>query len=181
LLWLTAADSLPRTLASGILRLAEAPELQDRLIAEPQRLTTFLEEVFRLDPPEHSLPRIATADIVIAGVEIPRGSVVHLCVGAANRDPGQFDAPTEVRFDRPGRRHLSFGYGIHHCLGVQLARGVLPIALEALLSRGRLALRDPRYAVPFEANPYALAAKRVEVVLGSASSSAAASAGACVS
>jgi cytochrome P450 len=79
--------------------------------------------------------RHAIADTTLGGVDLPAGSHVLLLWGSANRDPAAFDAPDELRLDRPsGRAHLGFGRGDHFCLGAALARLEVRTALTRLLN-----------------------------------------------
>jgi cytochrome P450 len=75
----------------------------------------------------------------IGGVDLPAGSLLTLCIGAANRDPAQFDYPDELDLARQNNRHLAFGFGIHQCAGLSLAR------LEGRIAIGRFLLRFPDY------------------------------------
>ncbi|MFI9386581.1 cytochrome P450 [Kutzneria sp. NPDC052558] len=93
-----------------------------------------VEELVRFDPPVQAVSRWAYEDAAVAGVTIPAGSKVMVMLGAANRDPARFAAPTELRLDRSGGRGLSFGLGIHYCLGATLARAEIEIGLGLLLA-----------------------------------------------
>jgi cytochrome P450 len=79
--------------------------------------------------------RIALEDAEIEGVTVTRGQLFFLLVGAANRDPAEFAEPDRLNVARPGVRALSFGGGIHHCLGAQLSRIEVEIALATLFRR----------------------------------------------
>lgn len=95
--------------------------------------SAFVEESLRLNPPEHSISRIAVTEVELSGVKIPAGALVKLCLGAANRDPAQFDEPELFLLDRAPNRHLSFGVGVHRCVGAPLARLETAAALRVLL------------------------------------------------
>jgi cytochrome P450 len=82
-------------------------------------------------------------DAEVAGVLIPANSHVLVAVGAANRDPDQWDRPHEWDPDRPLRPHVAFGFGPHFCIGNQLARMELRTALERLLDRYETLVLDP--------------------------------------
>jgi cytochrome P450 len=73
-----------------------------------------------------------TEDVVVSGTKIPAGSVVQLCLAAANRDPARFDDPLTLRLDRASNPHLSFGSGIHRCVGAPLGRAQIVAALRTL-------------------------------------------------
>jgi hypothetical protein len=77
----------------------------------------------------------------VGGVPLPEGALVTLCIGAANRDPTQFERPDELDLRRENNRHLAFGFGIHQCAGLSLAR------LEGRIAIGRFLERLPRYAL----------------------------------
>jgi cytochrome P450 len=94
-----------------------------------------IEEVLRYRSPAQSLVRKTTQSVEIGGKEIGEGELVTAWSGSANHDPATFDAPEEFRPERKPNRHLSFGGGIHICLGAPLARLEADIALERLLDR----------------------------------------------
>jgi cytochrome P450 len=87
---------------------------------------------------------MASIDTEIGGVAIARGTPVTLCIGAANRDPEQFAEPDRFDIRRTPNRHLAFGFGIHQCAGLSLAR------LEARIAIGRFVQRFPAYRVDGE-------------------------------
>ncbi|HEX8868692.1 MAG TPA: cytochrome P450 [Lentzea sp.] len=93
-----------------------------------------VEELVRFDSPVQAISRWAYEDVTVAGTAIPKGSKVMVMLGAANRDPAKFDDPCELRLDRDGGRSVSFGLGIHYCLGATLARAELEIGLRLLLN-----------------------------------------------
>lgn len=129
-------DTSTSAMTSAMLRLVEQPELQEKLRDDPERIPKFIEEVLRLDAPVQGLFREAKRDIDIAGVEVPRGSVVVLKWGAANRDPDQFPEPDRIDLERPNlKRHMTFGFGPHSCVGNQLVRAEMRILFTKLLAR----------------------------------------------
>ncbi len=79
--------------------------------------------------------RFAREDVTIAGVTIPRGELVFAVLGSANRDETQFDRPDSLDLSREPNKHISFGLGVHYCLGASLARLEGAIALKTLLQR----------------------------------------------
>ncbi|GAA4409581.1 cytochrome P450 [Actinokineospora soli] len=85
--------------------------------------------------PADEIQRVAAADIEVEGRTIHAGEGVYLPAAAANRDPAAFPDPDTLDVDRRARHHLAFGYGIHQCLGQNLARAELEIALHELLTR----------------------------------------------
>lgn len=148
-------DSSANAISNSMIRLIEQPELQTDLRERPELIPKFVEEVLRLDAPVQGLFREPKHDMEIAGVKIPKGSVVVLKWGAANRDPAQFPDPDKVDLNRQNSsRHLTFGQGAHVCVGNMLARGELRISIAKWLKRMknlRLArgpssvVRDPHF------------------------------------
>lgn len=127
-------DSTALAMTSAMHRIATTPGLEDRLRADRAAIPNFIEEVLRLEAPVQGLYRRVLNDIEIAGTAIPKGAIVVLRFGAANRDPAQFAEPDSIDPARSNARsHLAFGAGPHFCLGNQLARGELRIAFATLL------------------------------------------------
>ncbi len=122
-------------LGNSLVALHRNPSARDQLREEPEIATNAVEELLRYDSPVQATDRSATADIEIAGHQIKKGQVMATLLGGANRDPRRYDRPNELILDRPDPRPLSFGHGIHHCLGAALARlearVALPLFLEA--------------------------------------------------
>jgi cytochrome P450 len=103
---------------------------------EPALVPAAVEELLRYDSPVQMTSRIATEDVEVDGVVIPRGASIIVAIGGANRDPDVFDEPDSLRIDRPdASRHLAFSLGVHHCLGAVLARLEARIAIEELTRR----------------------------------------------
>jgi cytochrome P450 len=95
----------------------------------------LIEEVLRFDAPLHMFTRYALEDLEYAGVKLRKGEMVGLMLGAANHDPARFDAPSQFNAAREQNAHVSFGAGIHFCIGAPLARLELRIAFETLFTR----------------------------------------------
>ncbi|MBH5336168.1 cytochrome P450 [Streptomyces pactum] len=114
-------------------------------------LPTAVEELLRFDTPLQLFERWVLDDIEVGGTVIPRGSEVALLFGSANRDPDRFDRPDELDLSREDNPHLSFGAGIHYCLGAPLARVELAAAFGALLRRapGMRLVREPEWKPGF--------------------------------
>lgn len=107
-----------------------------RLREAPDQLTSFIEEVIRLDGPAIGNYRRTTRDVELAGVRLPKGSTLTLLWGSANRDEAQFPEPERFVVDRPNiKTHLGFGLGKHFCLGAALARMETRVTLQGLLRR----------------------------------------------
>jgi cytochrome P450 len=129
-------ETTTTTLALGMKTLIERPDLADEILRNPERVRPFIEETLRVTAPLQTLFRRARGDVEIGGVTIPAGSLVEVRFGAANRDPQQFACPADVDLDRRNSAsHLSFGIGIHMCIGNQLARGELRLAFQTLTRR----------------------------------------------
>jgi len=137
-------ESTTSLLGNAVRLLAESGELQGRLRAQPDLIPAFIEEVLRLESPFRFLMRFVPEQTSLGGTEIPSGATVLLLWGAANRDPTEFDDPTEVNLDRPMlRRHMAFGRGMHYCVGAPLARLEARIVLNKLLERTSSITLDP--------------------------------------
>ena len=122
-------------LGNGMLHLLSNPEEWEKLKADPSLVTSAVEEMLRFDSSVQMTGRAAFEDVEISGVTIPKGEQVLTLLGAANRDPEQYDDPEGFRVDRQNIQPTSFGGGIHHCLGAPLARLEGEIALSTLIKR----------------------------------------------
>lgn len=128
------AETTTGLLANVTDQLARLPNIQTQLREDRALIPAFIEETLRLTGPPQRLFRIATRDIEVSGAQIKKGDWVALFFGAANRDPSVFDDPDSFRLNRPeARKHMSFGLGIHHCLGMRLAKLETERMLNALL------------------------------------------------
>lgn len=122
-------------IGNGLFCLLEAPDQLARLRADPALIESAVEEMLRYEPPIIYLSRVVRRDCEIGGVEFESGSLMHVSLSAANRDPRRFPDPERFDVARTDNRHLSFGFGAHFCLGASIARMEGCVAFETLLDR----------------------------------------------
>lgn len=133
LLFLAGLDTTAWAIRSSLWHLAQHPEDQAMLRQDPDAVPLAVEEFLRTMSPVQAMARTVTREVEVRGVAIPEGERIVLAYGAANRDPETFDNPDDVVLDREPNRHLSFGVGIHRCLGSNLGRREVVVALQELL------------------------------------------------
>ncbi|MFD3453808.1 cytochrome P450 [Streptomyces sp. NPDC058691] len=127
-------EATVNTTGNGWWTLFRHPEQLAALRAAPEELLpTAIEELLRFDTPLQMFERWVLDDIEVGGTVIPRGSEVALLFGSANRDPERFPDPDRLDLTRPDNPHITFGAGIHYCLGAPLARIELAASFSALL------------------------------------------------
>ncbi|GAA2048388.1 cytochrome P450 [Catenulispora yoronensis] len=124
------------TICSGFLALLENPQEWARLRAEPTLLSGALDEIMRWGSTNAYVQRVTTRDVVVRGVPIAAGEIVTLWNVSANRDPDQFPDPDRFDITRSPNRHLSFGAGVHRCIGAPAGNVELTEAFHALLGSG---------------------------------------------
>jgi cytochrome P450 len=131
-------------IGNGLYNLLRHPGEMARLWADPDLVPNAVEEMLRFDTPVQLVERTALEDLEVDGHVIPEGDTIVTLLGSANRDPEQFDAPARFDLARPdAAAHVSFAWGIHHCLGAPLARLEAQLVFRRLRERfARLELLD---------------------------------------
>lgn len=140
-------ETTTNLIGNGLLALHRNPEQWERLKENPDLIPGMVEELLRFDSSVQLTGRVTTADVALSGTTVPANESVIILLGAANRDPEQYEDPDRLDVTRQNVRPLSFGGGIHHCLGAQLAR------LEAELVFARLVERMPTLKLPQKDQP----------------------------
>ncbi|WP_326568605.1 cytochrome P450 [Amycolatopsis rhabdoformis] len=135
LLLVAGHETTTNLIGNGMLALLRNPEQYATLGRDASLVDGAVEEILRYDSPIQLAPRTVLADTELGGVELQAGTSVLVLVGAANRDPREYDDPDRFDIRRPVSRHLAFGRGIHFCLGAPLARMEGRIVLRELAKR----------------------------------------------
>ncbi len=144
LLFPAGADTTYRALGSMVYAVLTHPEVWDEVKRNADFVPDVVQEALRWEGPTAVLPRFAPKDVVFAGSPIEGGSTLLYAITAANRDPAVFGRPNDFDPWRPEREFLSFGHGLHFCLGSHLARREMEVSLAVLAERlPDLALGDP--------------------------------------
>ncbi len=144
-------DTAANQISNSVLALlADHPDTWKRLVAEPSLIPAAVEELLRhvnlFATDTTGFHRIATEDLEIGGQQIAKGDPVFFVLSSANRDAEVFEDPDRLDIDRASNPHIAFGHGVHYCLGKQLGRMEMAIAIEGLTRR----FPDLRLAVPYE-------------------------------
>ncbi len=134
-------ETTTNLIGNGLVLLAQWPDEKSRLVAEPGRIKSAIEEILRYESSNQLGNRITTVATSIDGVSLAAGTPVHLVIGAANRDPAQFSDPDRFDITRDPNRHLAFASGPHQCVGLTLAR------IEGRIAIGRFLARFPHYTL----------------------------------
>jgi cytochrome P450 len=137
-------ETTTNLIGNGLVALHRHPDQKARLLAEPARVRTAVEEILRYESSNQLGNRITTGAVEVGGVALAARTQITLAIGAANRDPDKFEDPERFDIGRSPNRHLAFGSGIHQCAGMALAR------LEGAVAIGRFLARFPRYALTGE-------------------------------
>ena len=129
-------DTTRNSISGGVLALNQFPAEYDKLRKNPQLIPNMVSEIIRWQTPLAHMRRTATMDTTFGGKTIRQGEKVIMWYVSGNRDPRKFEAPDELRIDRPNaRQHISFGFGIHRCMGNRLAEMQLKILWEEIQQR----------------------------------------------
>jgi len=132
----TAGGGTSRSaIAMSLWWLHQFPDQLGKLKANPALIDLAAEEFLRYDAPTQRGIRTARENFTIGGREIRKGQILHIMIGAANRDPDQFEHPDRIDITRDPNRHVTLGHGVHYCLGAALARLELRIAVGSFLAR----------------------------------------------
>ena len=129
-------ETTTKLIAAATLMLIENPEQMAKVRADHSLIPNLVEEALRMEAPVQMLPRFTKDDVEVGGVAIPKGSVVMVMYGCANRDGAKYPNPDMFDIERDNARtQMAFGQGPHFCVGAALARSEARIAFELLLSR----------------------------------------------
>jgi cytochrome P450 len=128
-------ETTTNLIGNGLYLLARHPDQRRRLLDDPELFNTAVEEVLRMESPNQLGNRMTTADVEIGGIPLAAKTSIHLCIGAANRDPEGFPQPDSFDIARRPNKHLAFASGAHQCVGMSLARLEGRVALSGFLRR----------------------------------------------
>jgi len=146
--------------------LLERPDVLAAVRDDRQLVRAAIEESLRWMPTDPMFSRHVARELEFHGVEIPQGSVLHLCLGAANRDPARWERPDEYDITRRPKPALAFGNGPHVCLGMHVARAEMSVGINALLDRLPNLRLDPDAEPPRYIGMYERGATAIPVVFG---------------
>ncbi|WP_214103111.1 cytochrome P450 [Acrocarpospora catenulata] len=135
LLLVAGHETTASAIALGVLTLLEHPDQLAALRADASLLPTAVEELLRFMAIADGIARFATADAELAGQRIRAGDGIVVVISTANRDDAAFPGPADFEIERGARNHVSFGHGVHQCIGQNLARAEMEIALGTLFRR----------------------------------------------
>ncbi|MFT7245551.1 MAG: pimeloyl-[acyl-carrier protein] synthase [Candidatus Azotimanducaceae bacterium] len=135
LLLVAGHETTTRLISNGVFLLLESPQQLAQLRADPTLIPQAIEEMLRYEPPVQATRRFATEDIEFHGTTFKKGQLIFLSIAGSNRDPRANKDPDTFDINREKSTQISFGYGIHLCIGAALARLETQVALEELLDR----------------------------------------------
>lgn len=153
-LFAAGQETVTKLLSSAVRVLGDQPGLQHRLRENRGLIAPFIEEALRLESPTKVDFRLCRKSTTLGGVPIKAGTVLMLCLGAANRDPRKFESPDEFDLDRKNvREHITFGRGIHTCAGAPLARVEGRVTINRLLDRmSDIRISEAKHGAPGHRN-----------------------------
>jgi cytochrome P450 len=129
-------ETVAKAIPNGAMAFHKFPDQRSKLLQNRSLLPNAVEEILRYDPPSQLQGRTTTRDVMLHGVTIPVGSKTMLVTGSATRDPRAFEEPAVFNIERKlDNKSIYFGYGVHKCLGIHLARQELAIAFDELFNR----------------------------------------------
>lgn len=137
-------ETTTNLIGNALHALTQWPDQKARLVADPSLITCAVEEFLRFESSNQLGNRITMREVAVGGVMLPPSARITMCIGAANRDPAQFADPDRLDLAREPNRHIAFGFGIHTCAGLNLAR------LEGRVAIGRFLARFPQYELAGE-------------------------------
>jgi cytochrome P450 len=144
-------ETTTSAIGAGMKIMLDEPEVTKRLQADASLMKNFVEEVLRLETPIQGLYRVTTRDVVLGGVPLAKGTAINMRWAAGNRDECMFPKAGEIDLQRKNAgAHVTFGSGIHHCLGATLARVEMASSFSAIIGR----MEDFRYPAGFEGVTY---------------------------
>jgi cytochrome P450 len=149
-----------------LVALLQRPQLLQAVQADRSLLRAAIEEALRWMPTDPVFARYVTRDVDFHGTRLPEGAVLHLCLGAANRDPARWERPDEYDITRPLRASFAFGGGMHVCLGMHVARAEISIGVGALLDRLPHLRLDPDAQPPRFIGMYERGVTEIPVLFG---------------
>ena len=155
-----------RQMGITLAALLQRPDLLQSVRNDRTLLRAAIEESLRWMPTNPMFSRFATEDVDFYGTHLPKGSVLHLCLGAASRDPARWDRPDDFDAARPLKPGLGFGGGPHVCLGMHVARATMQLGIGALLDRLPNVRLDPDAEPPMFIGMYHRGVTAVPVVFG---------------
>ena len=135
LLLAAGQDTTKNLISNFFLTLSEQPEVYAQLVRAPDLMPTAIEEILRYLPPVWFVIRQTTVEVELSGVKIPAAQTVMPWMVSANHDAGQFPNPDHFDVQREPNRHLTFGHGVHFCVGAPLARLEAQVALPMMLEQ----------------------------------------------
>lgn len=141
--------------SASLVYLAQNPDVAARIRATPELEVTHYEESLRLDAPVTLVMRFVNQEMEIGGRMARKGTPVYVMIGAAGYDPDVFPAPTRFNIDRDNiKSHAAFGYGLHACIGANIARATVPVMIRIMAERfPKLRLADPDAPFDFDTTP----------------------------